>query len=99
MVLPAIIYLVVNLTTDGRPAGWAVPTATDIAFALADGERMRMVLGNRLALLPAPAETLELTVERFGPPHRDGRALFDDGAAQPGERLDLRGHVQPFTRA
>lgn len=35
MVLPAIIYLAVNLTTDGRPSGWAVPTATDIAFALA----------------------------------------------------------------
>jgi protein ImuB len=55
--------------------------------ALADGERMRMVLGNRLALLPAPAETLELTIERFGPPHPEGHALFDDGEARREERL------------
>jgi protein ImuB len=55
--------------------------------ALADAQRMRLVLTARLALLPAPAETLLLTVERFGPPHALGRALFDDDAGQRGERL------------
>jgi NhaA family Na+:H+ antiporter len=33
MVVPAAVYLLVNL--DGEPSGWAVPMATDIAFALA----------------------------------------------------------------
>ena len=36
MVVPAAIYLAINLTAaDGAPQGWAVPTATDIAFAVA----------------------------------------------------------------
>ena len=35
MVVPAILYLAVNLTAaDGVARGWAVPTATDIAFAV-----------------------------------------------------------------
>ncbi|MFC8192569.1 Na+/H+ antiporter NhaA [Cellulomonas sp. NPDC057328] len=35
MVVPAGIYLLLNTTmANGHPAGWAVPTATDIAFAV-----------------------------------------------------------------
>jgi protein ImuB len=53
----------------------------------ADAARMRMVLGQRLALLPAPAETLRLSVDRFGPPSPAGAALFDDGSARRRARL------------
>ncbi len=36
MVVPAAFYLAINLAAvDGAPRGWAVPTATDIAFAVA----------------------------------------------------------------
>ncbi|MER5348976.1 Na+/H+ antiporter NhaA [Kitasatospora sp. NPDC002551] len=34
VVLPAVLYTVVNAGPGGHPSGWAVPTATDIAFAL-----------------------------------------------------------------
>jgi protein ImuB len=55
--------------------------------ALADAARMRLALGQRLVLLPAPAESLRLAVERFGPPHAGAKALFDDRAAQRAARL------------
>jgi NhaA family Na+:H+ antiporter len=46
VVTPAAVYLAVNAAAgaDGRPEGWAVPAATDIAFALA----ALSVVGSRL---------------------------------------------------
>ena len=46
MAVPALIYLVVNSGNGGVTAGWGVPMATDIAFALA----VLAVVGRRLPL-------------------------------------------------
>lgn len=35
MAVPALVYTLTNAVGGGSPGGWAVPTATDIAFALA----------------------------------------------------------------
>lgn len=54
VVVPALIYLIVNLSS-GAPRGWAIPTATDIAFALAT----LAVIGSHL---PAALRTFLLTL-------------------------------------
>ena len=55
--------------------------------ALADPVRMRLALTPRLALMPAPAEEIRLSVERFGPLASDQRSLLDDPAAARAVRL------------
>jgi len=55
--------------------------------ALADADRMRLVLVPKLALLPAPADALRLSVERFGEAAADQRPLVDEAAAVRNERL------------
>ncbi len=55
MAVPAVIYAVINLGSDGGLRGWAIPTATDIAFALA-------VLAVISTHLPAALRTFLLTL-------------------------------------
>lgn len=56
VLLPAVLYLVVNLGSDGDAArGWAIPTATDIAFALA----VLAIIGRHL---PSALRTFLLTL-------------------------------------
>lgn len=55
--------------------------------ALADPARMRLAIVPRLVLLPAPAQSLRLGVERFGPPVTDQRTLLDEAARERDARL------------
>ena len=55
MTLPAIVYVAVNLGEDGGLSGWAIPTATDIAFAVA-------ILAVISTHLPAGLRTFLLTL-------------------------------------
>jgi NhaA family Na+:H+ antiporter len=53
--VPALIYVLVTFRTDGALEGWAIPTATDIAFALA-------VLAIISTYLPSGMRTFLLTL-------------------------------------
>ncbi|MFB4314525.1 Na+/H+ antiporter NhaA [Actinomadura sp. 21ATH] len=55
VIAPALIYLLVTAGADGAAKGWAIPSATDIAFALA----VLAVIGR---FLPAALRTFLLTL-------------------------------------
>jgi protein ImuB len=64
-------------------AGGTWREAVTLRHASADSERIRLALGPRLGGLPAPAESLALEVESFGPPAQDqGRLIDEEGAAR-----------------
>ncbi|MDN2927310.1 Na+/H+ antiporter NhaA, partial [Campylobacter jejuni] len=44
MITPALIFIDINCSHDFAMKGWAIPTATDIAFAVC----MLMLLGNKI---------------------------------------------------
>jgi protein ImuB len=55
--------------------------------ALCDRDRISLALSLRLLLLPAPAEMLGLSVERFGPPAGEQGALLGGARAARASRL------------
>ncbi len=68
-------------------AGGTWRCAATLRHASADPRRIALTLGPKLAELPAPAESLALEVEAFGPPATDQARLLDDGGAQRRARL------------
>jgi protein ImuB len=68
-------------------AGGTWRTAVTLRHASADPGRIRLALGPKLAELPAPAESLGLEVEAFGPPAQDQGRLLDEAAAVRRGRL------------
>ena len=55
--------------------------------ALSDRRRISLALSVRLSALPAPAATLSLSVERFGPAGGEQEALLGDGRSARAARL------------
>ncbi len=64
-------------------AGGTWRTVLTLRHPSADPARIRLALASRLVELPAPAESLGLEVEAFGPPaHDQGRLLEEQGAVR-----------------
>jgi protein ImuB len=55
--------------------------------ALCDPQRICLALSLRLQLLPDPASSLRLTVERFGPPANEQSTLLDQALLARAARL------------
>jgi nucleotidyltransferase/DNA polymerase involved in DNA repair len=53
-------------------------TRVTLRQASCDSERLRIVLGPKLGELPAPAESIAVEVEAWGPPAHDQPALMED---------------------
>ena len=68
-------------------AGGTWRTTVTLRHASADPARIRLALGPKLAELPAPAESLGLEVEAFGPPAQDQGRLLDEAEAVRRGRL------------
>jgi protein ImuB len=83
-------------------AGGTWRTAVTLRQASADPARIRLVLAQKLAELPAPSESLALEIEAFGPPAHDQGNLVDEAAgftAMPSRRARLGEAVRQARQA
>lgn len=69
-------------------AGGTWRTSVTLRHASADPARIRLVLAQKLAELPAPSESLALEVEAFGPPAHEQRRIVDERDSVRRARLD-----------
>ena len=84
MIVPALVYVAFNAASPGTIRGWAIPTATDIAFALAVlsllGPRVPMSLSILLASLAIVDDLGAVTIiALFYTARIDGLALAGAG--------------------
>ena len=67
--VPALVYLAVNVAADGSTEGWAIPAATDIAFALAVlavvSRHLPLALRTFLLTLAVVDDLLAITIIAF----------------------------------
>jgi protein ImuB len=80
-------------------AGGTWRTSVTLRHASADPARIRLVLGQRLAELSAPSESLALEVEAFGPPAHDQGRLLDETAVAEAPGGGRRAPIDPARRS
>ena len=68
-------------------AGGTWRESVTLRMASADPERLSLTLKSRLSYLPAPADSLALEVEAFGPPANDQSALIGEEGRVRRDRL------------
>ena len=74
-------------------------TAVTLRQASADPGRLKIVLVPRLGELPAPAETIGLEVEAFGPPAREQARLVDERGSAEDRRTRIGEAVRQARQA
>ena len=61
MATPALVYILININNPENMSGWAIPTATDIAFSLA----VLLIIGKSVPLSPVSYTHLTLPTKRI----------------------------------